>query len=211
MQTTKEEKEVTTNNKVEIIGRVISDELEFSHEMYGENFYTFYVSSKRLSETEDIIPVLVSEKICELEDIKKGVQIHIKGYFRSYNKDIGEKMKLILYVFPKEITFLNEDEMEDDSWIRLEGYICKKVSYRTTPLGRKIAEIILAVNRPNGKTDYIPTIMWGGNADLCNCLPIGEKLKLKGRIQSRIYQKRILEDVFEERNAYEVSVREFII
>ena len=211
MQTTKEEKEVTTNNKVELIGRVVSDELEFSHEIYGENFYTFYVSSKRLSETEDIIPVLVSEKICELEDIKKGVQIHIKGYFRSYNKDIGEKMKLILYVFPKEITFLNEDEMEDDSWIRLEGVVCKKVSYRTTPLGRKIAEVILAVNRPNGKTDYIPTIMWGGNADLCNCLSVGSKLKLKGRIQSRIYQKRILEDVFEERNAYEVSVREFII
>ena len=211
MQTTKEVKEVTTNNELEIVGRVVSEELEFSHEKFGENFYIFYVSSKRLSETEDVIPIMVSKKICELGNIKKDVQIHIKGSLRSYNEKIGEKSKLILSVFPKEITFLHENDMEDENWIRLQGFICTKVDYRITPLGRKISEFMFAINRPYGKTDYIPIIMWGKNAELCNCLTVGVELKIKGRIQSRIYQKRITEDIIEDRTAYEVSTQEFTI
>lgn len=194
------------NNKVIIAGTVAS-ELSFSHEVYEEVFYTFMLDTPRLSETQDTVKVTISEKFLAGGSIDVGDKVIINGQFRSYNNFTNIGNKLILTVFVKDIRRMLEDEKEESlNSISLTGYICKKPVYRTTPFGREIADILLAVNRSYNKSDYIPCIAWGRNAKFAECLNVGDKVSIKGRIQSREYQKRLNETEVESKVAYEVSV-----
>lgn len=193
------------NNKVVIAGTVAS-EPEFSHEVYEEMFYTFMLDTPRLSETHDTVRVTISEKFLATGGIAVGDKVVIHGQFRSYNNFTNVGNKLILTVFVKDIEKMEDDEEKSLNSIYLNGYICKKPIYRTTPFGREIADILLAVNRSYNKSDYIPCIAWGRNAKYAECLEIGDNVIIKGRVQSREYQKRLSETEVESKTAYEVSV-----
>ncbi len=193
------------NNKVVIAGTVAS-EPEFSHEVYEEIFYTFMLDTPRLSETHDTVRVTISEKFLATCGIAVGDKVVIHGQFRSYNNFTNVGNRLILTVFVKDIEKVEGCDEKNLNSIYLNGYICKKPVYRTTPFGREIADILLAVNRSYNKSDYIPCIAWGRNAKYAECLEIGENVIIKGRVQSREYQKRLSETEVESKTAYEVSV-----
>ena len=193
-----------TNNEVQLEG-VVSGPLSESHEIYGEVFYKFHFKVPRLSESEDDLIITVSERILSNFTIEEGDELQIEGQFRSYNNYTGEGSRLILTVFAKNIYKMTEDFPSPNA-IFLNGFICKPPTYRTTPFGREIADVLLAVNRHYGKSDYIPCIAWGRNAKFCAHLEVGTNLKVWGRIQSRVYKKKISEEEDEEKTADEVSV-----
>ena len=197
---------VIKNNKVTIMGEIVSD-FVFSHEIFGEGFYIVDVNVPRLSDSSDIIPLMVSERLLNVEEDYKGMSIMVQGQFRSYNRHEERKNRLVLSVFAREIEFVDETpESSKTNQIYLDGYICKEPVYRKTPLGREIADLLLAVNRPYGKSDYIPCICWGRNARFASNFTVGTRCEIWGRIQSREYMKRLSEDDAEKRIAYEVSV-----
>ena len=175
--------------------------------MYGEGFYTLNISVNRLSNSVDIIPLMVSERLVDVTEDLRGVIIEASGQFRSYNRHEETRNRLVLSIFVRELQFL-DDYMEENSTnqIFLDGYICKPSIYRKTPLGREIADILIAVNRPYGKSDYIPCIAWGRNARFAAGFEVGTHIQIYGRIQSREYTKKINEEECERRTAYEVSV-----
>ena len=191
------------NNKVFISGEIVT-EAEFSHEVYGEGFYEMNVMVKRLSGQGDILPVTISERLIADKDLKVGVTINAIGQFRSYNKLVDGKSKLMLTVFVREL--IEEMNVKNPNTIVLSGYICKPPIYRTTPFNREIADILIAVNRSYNKSDYIPCIAWGRNARFAKNLAVGEKIAISGRIQSREYQKKISDDDIRTLTAYEVSI-----
>ena len=194
------------NNKVTVGGKVVG-EFTYSHEMYGEKFYLFDILLRRLSGAYDVIPVMVSDRLMDVGKDYTDCNILVTGQFRSYNKHEEVSTKLILSAFAREITFLEEiDDKQNVNSISLDGYICKEPKYRETPLGREIADVLLAVNRPYGKSDYIPCICWGRNARFVGQLDIGTHVRISGRIQSREYQKKLEDGNVETRTAYEVSV-----
>lgn len=194
------------NNKVSIIGEIVSG-FTFSHKVFGEGFYMVDVSVKRLSGQADIIPIMVSERLIDVHKNYIGCTIEALGQFRSYNRHEGVRNRLLLSIFVREVHFMEEfTDYTKTNQIFLDGYICKAPIYRKTPLGREIADILLAVNRPYGKSDYIPCISWGRNARYASSLTVGTKVKIWGRIQSREYTKAISETECEERIAYEVSI-----
>ena len=194
------------NNIVSVTGYFTS-EFVFSHEMFGEKFYLVDLECERLSGAKDVIPVMVSERSLDINKDYSDCVLEIKGQFRSYNKHDGDKTYLKLSLLAQDIQFLAGYVVSaENNTIYLDGYICKEPTFRKTPLGREIADIIIAVNRPYGKTDYIPCICWGRNANFSNGLPVGTRLSVSGRIQSRNYQKKIDDVTFETRTAYEVSI-----
>ena len=213
------------NNYLTLVGRVTSEK-RFSHEIYGESFYTFDLLIPRLSGSEDIIPVTTSERLINDEMMVIGTKLLIKGQFRSYNSYENEKNKLILTVFAKDVQKLEDaqDEKQENNEengensndfiskdtitneVVLVGYICKKPIYRQTPFGREIADLLLAVNRAYNKSDYIPSIAWGRNARFCQNLDVGTEVKVVGRIQSRNYDKKYEDGTVEKKVAYEVSI-----
>lgn len=190
------------NNLVKLTGMIISEPV-FDHESNGEKFYRAFLEVKRLSDTEDVIPLLISERGFDLDDIV-GKRVDVVGQFRSHNWHDGEKKRLLLNVFVTEL--YDSDREEDANGIVLDGYVTKEPIYRETPKGREIADILFAVNRDYNKSDYIPCIVWGRNAVYASELPVGTHLKLTGRIQSRNYTKRYPNGTEESRTAYEVSV-----
>lgn len=197
---------VIENNQVTIMGEIVSD-FSFSHEIFGEGFYLVDVRVKRLSESYDEIPLMVSERLIDVNEDYKGRLICVNGQFRSYNRHEERKNRLVLSVFAREIFFVEEvEESSKSNQIYLDGYICKEPIYRKTPLGREIADVLLAVNRPYGKSDYIPCICWGRNARYANHFKVGERCGIWGRIQSREYMKKLSETEIEKRVAFEVSV-----
>lgn len=197
---------VIENNQVVVIGEIVG-EFVFSHEIFGEGFYMVDLLVPRLSDSTDLIPLMVSERLMDVEKDYRGTTIMVSGQFRSYNRHEEHKNRLILSVFVREIAFLDEvAEEEKTNYIFLDGFICKEPVYRKTPLGREIADILLAVNRPYGKSDYIPCISWGRNARFASSFKVGERCRIWGRIQSREYMKKISETEAEKRIAYEVSV-----
>ena len=197
---------VIENNQVTIMGKIVSGFL-YSHEIYGEGFYMVDVEVERLSDSTDIIPVMISERLLDVSQDYVGTCISVNGQFRSYNRHEEKKNKLVLSVFAREIEFIDEiDENAKSNQIFLDGFICKEPIYRKTPLGREIADILLAVIRPYGKSDYIPCISWGRNARFASSFQVGDRCMVWGRIQSREYMKKISEEEQEKRVAYEVSV-----
>lgn len=197
---------VFQNNQAVVAGEVVS-EFTFSHELYGEGFYNVDLRVSRLSDAYDIIPVMISDRIIDVKQSYVGRRLEVKGQFRSYNKHEDYKNRLILSLFAREVRELEmEEEYSKPNQIFLDGFICKKPVYRMTPLGREIADILLAVNRAYGKSDYIPCICWGRNARFAGNLEVGEHIQVWGRIQSRQYQKKISEDEVVNRVAYEISV-----
>ena len=200
---------VIENNRVCIIGEIVS-EFPFSHEVFGEGFYIANVSVNRLSDMVDVIPLMISERLIDVTKDYRGMKIEVAGQFRSYNRHEGTKNKLVLSIFVRELRFIEEDEMPEEqsksNQIFLDGFVCKPPIYRKTPLGREIADVLVAVNRPYGKSDYIPCIAWGRNARFAGGLEVGSHLQVSGRVQSREYTKKIGEDEVERRVAYEVSV-----
>lgn len=195
------------NNQVTLSGEIVSN-FEFSHEVYGEKFYIAMLAGERLSDQKDIIPIMVSDRLVDAKADWAGQFVKVLGQFRSYNKHEGERNHLVLSVFVREFEDITEERqygLEDENLIFLNGHICKPPIYRKTPLGREIADILLAVNRPYGKSDYIPCIAWGRNAVFAGGLEVGTQLQIEGRIQSREYKKRIFDSECEVRTAYEVS------
>ena len=199
------------NNHLILVGKVASEK-KFSHEIYGEKFYSFNMEVPRLSEISDVIPITISERLISDEDLKIGKKLVIEGQFRSYNGYENEKSRLVLTVFAKEITIKPDDEEIEVSKenisneVCLSGYICKKPIYRQTPFKREIADILLAVNRAYNKSDYIPCIAWGRNARFCQNMEVGTEIKIVGRVQSRGYEKKLEDGTVLNKVAYEVSI-----
>ena len=198
---------VFTNNQVTIAGEVVS-EFTFSHEVYGEHFYIVNIAVCRLSNSYDVIPVMVSERLIDVTYDYRGCVLQVSGQFRSYNRHEENRNRLVLSVFAREAVLASQEDEDEQNpnHIFLDGYVCKHPVYRKTPLGREIADVLLAVNRPYGKSDYIPCICWGRNARFADKFEVGSHIQIWGRIQSREYQKKIAEDQYEKRVAYEVSV-----
>jgi len=194
------------NNQASLSGKIVSP-FRFSHEVFGEGFYLFDLSVGRLSDSCDTIPVMASERLLDIHEDQIGKFAEINGQFRSYNYHSENRNRLLLSVFAREITLTDtESDTSKPNSIFLDGYVCKKPIYRKTPLGREIADLLLAVNRPYGKSDYIPCICWGRNARFADSFTVGGHVQLWGRIQSREYQKKLSETEIEKRIAYEVSV-----
>lgn len=197
---------VFTNNQVTIAGEVVS-EFSFSHEVYGEHFYVVNIAVCRLSNSFDVIPVMISERLMDVSADYRGCTLQASGQFRSYNRHEENRNRLVLSVFAREAALIEpEEDDQNPNYIFLDGYVCKHPVYRKTPLGREIADVLLAVNRPYGKSDYIPCICWGRNARFADKFEVGSHIQIWGRIQSREYQKKIGEEHYEKRVAYEVSV-----
>lgn len=197
---------IIENNRVMLIGEIMSG-FSYSHESYGERFYMTFVKTDRKSDESDIIPVIISERLLDVTADYTGEKIAVSGQFRSYNKHEDQKTHLVLYVFAREVEFVDEiAEGVRNNRIFLTGFVCKEPRYRVTHSGREIADLLLAVNRPYGRSDYIPCIVWGRGARFTNQLPVGTSVKLEGRIQSREYMKRREDGTQEYKTAYEVSV-----
>lgn len=196
------------NNRVYLRGEVVTEK-RFSHEVYGEGFYEMDVKVERLSGQADIIPVTISERLIQEKNLEVGSIISVVGQFRSYNKVIDGKSKLMLTMFVRE--FVEEDYSKNPNSIVISGFVCKAPIYRTTPFNREIADVLIAVNRAYNKSDYIPCIAWGRNARFVKNLAVGEKIALSGRIQSREYQKKLGDDNVITLTAYEVSVSKLAV
>ena len=194
------------NNKVTVIGTIVSG-FTFSHAVFGEGFYLVDLLVNRLSEQADTIPLMISERLIDVTQDYTGEAIKVSGQFRSYNRHEEQKNRLVLSVFVREIHFMEKfTDYTKTNQIFLDGYICKAPVYRKTPLGREIADLLLAVNRPYGKSDYIPCIAWGRNARFASGFEVGTRVRVWGRVQSREYTKKLSETECEKRVAYEVSI-----
>ena len=197
---------VLENNRVSVIGTIVSG-FTFSHAVFGEGFYLVDLSVNRLSEQADVIPLMVSERLIDVTADYVGRTLEAIGQFRSYNRHEGSKNRLVLSVFVREINFMEEfTDYTKTNQIFLDGYICKEPIYIKTPLGKEIADLLVAVNRPYGKSDYIPCIAWGRNARYASGFAVGTRLLIWGRVQSREYTKKLNDAECEKRVAYEVSV-----
>lgn len=199
------------NNNITLVG-VVEKEPEYSHEVLGEGFYVFMLKCSRTSGNKDTLPVMISDRLVDIREIKVGQVVTVSGQIRSFNRHIDDvKSKLILSVFAREFEVLAQDPEElpfenNTNMVILDGYICKPPIYRCTPKDREVADILVAVNRPYGKSDYIPCIAWGRNARFTGGLEVGEHIQIQGRFQSREYTKKISDIEVETRIAYEVSV-----
>ena len=200
------------NNQVEktletniacICGELLS-QCQFSHRTYGEDFYIFKVGISRNSGYEDQIIVMASERILRDISIVPYERVSVYGQIRTYNEEVDGRNRLNIVVFAREIDQVNVDENLNDVYI--EGFLCKKPVKRTSPLGRKICDMMIAVNRMYNKSDYIPCIAWGRNAIYAGTLQVGEKIIIKGRLQSRQYRKKDENGELIFRVAYEVSI-----
>ena len=197
---------IIESNQLLLTG-TIATPFSFSHEAYGERFYITYLSIMRFSGNQDLIPIMVSERLVDTTKDLTGEWARVEGDYRSQNLKVNEKSKVMLYAFARTFDVSGDFDKDDENDIYLEGFVCKQPSYRKTPLGREITDIVLAVNRPYGKSDYIPCIFWGRNAKFAKECDVSTKLIISGRIQSREYAKHIGEGVEPEiRTAYEVSV-----
>lgn len=192
-----------STNVAHICGEV-TEELKLSHVTYGEAFYTFAVGIVRNSGYEDRINVMASERILSAVEIRAGMWLDIQGQVRTYNEEVEGHNRLNIVVFAQDILAGCEDSPVNE--IYLEGFLCKKPMQRTSPLGRKICDLMLAVNRMYNKSDYIPCIAWGRNAVYSGTLEVGNKISLHGRLQSRHYRKKGPDGEISEKIAYEVSV-----
>ena len=192
-------------NVAQLLGTV-EGEPKFSHRSFGEQFYEMRMAVSRRSGYEDQIPVIISERLMLTGQPQEGDRVAINGQIRTYNKEEGGRNRLIITVFAREFRPAEPEEIYDVNQIQLDGFLCKDPVRRTSPLGREICDLMVAVNRMYNKSDYIPCIAWGRNAGYAGILSVGDPISLTGRIQSREYKKRDEEGNVELRVAYEVSV-----
>jgi len=193
----------SNNNRVLLTG-VVKGAPVAAADLMGEGHSIVTLAVNRLSSMQDMIPLTLTDDQIAQFNIKDGSEITVKGQYRSYNKLIGGRSKLMLTVVAKEI--LDKSPIDNPNVVELSGYICKAPMYRTTPFNREIADVLLAVNRVFAKSDYIPTIAWGKNARFVKDMTVGERLNISGRIQYREYQKKLDDGTVEVRQAYEVSI-----
>ena len=193
-----------TGNIIHLRGEICQN-LQFGHELFGEQFYTTTLRVPRLSGAEDFLPITLSERLLMSEPITAGSMLSLEGQLRSYNKVIEGSGRLLITAFAQRRINTEEDE-ENPNRVQLTGALCKPPSYRTTPFGREIADLMLAVNRSYGKSDYIPCITWGRTARYAANLHIGDKVQIVGRFQGRAYQKQLPDGTTLNKVAYEVSV-----
>lgn len=196
------------NNQATFSGEIIA-EFEYSHEVLGEKFYTSVLSVRRKSGVSDSIPFIVSERLVDASEVWTGQIVKLFGQIRSYNKRNGDKFKLVLFVFVREISLLDEREKYDSNNVVIDGFICKEPIYRQTPLGREITDAIFAVKRTYAKIDFIPSVFWGRSACFAGCFDVGTRIKAVGRLQSRDYVKKHDDGTEETKTAYEFSVSTF--
>lgn len=194
-------------NRISLLGKIETSPV-FSHDVFGEGFYSFDLAVPRLSDAHDILPITISERIMEGSRFIPEEQLEIVGQIRSYNNYIAEEQRnrLVLTVFAKDYEFLEQKRDTNPNEVILNGFICKPPVYRTTPFGREITDLLMAVNRSYNKSDYIPCITWGRNARYASKLAVGDNVRLWGRMQSRVYQKKQDDGTMIEKTAFEVSV-----
>lgn len=196
---------IIENNKLYLKG-VVTTPFEYSHEVCGEKFYIVYISIERTSGIADVIPVMVSERMVDVNSNFIGEWISVEGNYRSYNCLLENKNHLILTAFAREFELVEDGVYEENNSISIEGFLCKRPVYRITPKGREVADLLIAVNRSYGRTDYIPCICWSRNARFASGFEVGDKIKICGRVQSREYTKYFDDGKEPEiRTAYEVS------
>ena len=195
------------NNSVSVVGRIVT-EYTFSHEVFGEGFYRFSIEVSRLSDAADVLPVTISERIIDRERFTVGATVLVTGQIRSYNSFVESenRNRLVLTIFARDYGEPDEKALRNPNEVTLNGFICKPPIYRTTPFGREIADLLIAVNRSYNKSDYIPCITWGRNARFGGKLSVGDNIKIIGRMQSRGYQKKTEAGEVLDKVAYEVSV-----
>lgn len=194
------------SNVVTLVGKIIGEK-EFSHEMYGEGFYNYQLEIPRLSEASDYLPLTISERLLIDSNLSSEDIVKVEGQLRSYNKFADGSNRLVLTVFVRDLSRMNSfDDVKNPNQIYLEGFICKPPVYRETPFGREITDLLVAVNRPYNKSDYIPCIAWGRNARFSAKLDVGDHIRSWGRIQSRNYQKKLPDGTVLNKVAYEVSI-----
>lgn len=201
-----EENNTFINNKTCVSGRIVNEAV-FSHEVYGEGFYVFKLEVSRLSNYADILPIMVSERLADIGNIRIGDNLQVFGQIRSYNNYVPseQRNKLMLTIFAREISD-DISSLQNPNEVFLNGYVCKPPTHRLTPFGREITDLLLAVNRSYNKSDYIPCIAWGRNSRYAGRLSVGDNIKVWGRMQSREYQKKLDDETKETRVAYEVSL-----
>ena len=192
-----------TGNYLHLSG-ILTDTPEYGHEVFGEKFYYATLSVPRLSGAEDLLPITLSERLMEDMTLSVGDKLCFEGQLRSYNKVVEGAGRLLITGFAQRL--LDPDTEENPNQVQLTGALCKPPSYRTTPFGREIADLMLAINRAYGKSDYIPCITWGRTARFASHLNVGDKVQLLGRFQSRAYQKQLGDGSVIDKMAYEVSV-----
>lgn len=194
-------------NEAKVIGKIVSD-FEYSHEVFGERFYIFKLEIPRLSENRDEISIMVSERLINVRNDMTGKFVVVEGDMRSYNYQEGEVSRLLVYIFVKDIWFCKEEDIhtKENNQIIFEGTICKPTTYRKTPAGFEVSDVFIAINSRYKKSSYIPCIAWGRNARYSSCLPVGKRISICGRFQSRIYLKD-----GQYKIAYEVSIGNFSI
>jgi len=190
------------NNRIVAAGR-LEDSLTLSHEVMNEPFYAGTLLVKRLSGAVDRIPVTIPGKLLAVSQPDYEHLMLMTGQVRSYNKVVDGSGRLMVTLFAQSMTQTRENDTMNK--VNLVGVLCKPPIYRSTPFGREICDMMLAVNRAFGKSDYIPCIAWGRNAQYASRFQVGDKLRLSGRLQSREYQKLLENGEYMVRNAYEVS------
>ena len=181
---------------------VIASAPVFSHSVTGESFYTFPLEVARLSGATDKINIIVRDELMESVALNEAEKLCVKGELRSFNNKSGEGAKLVITVFAKELYLCDDDDLNE---VHLVGTLCKKPNLRMTPMGRDICDLMLAVNRRYGRSDYLPCITWGLKARETAEWDTGTMVTLDGRIQSRSYVKIVGGDPV-EKTAFEVSV-----
>jgi len=191
-------------NHICVSGTMVS-KLSFSHEVFGEKFFESKLSVPRQSGTCDIVPIIVSERLIDVTKDYSKDHVRIHGQIRSHNKHNEQTINLILSVFTTDFEIIDADAY-DENVVTIDGYICKPPTYRETPFGRQISDVMLAVNRQYSKSDYIPCVAWGRNAVFTSSCDVGTRLYLIGRLQSREYLKKQCDGSCEQRTAYEVSI-----
>ena len=188
-----------------IVAGVVLTPLEFSHKTYGEAFYTFVLGIERRSGYVDEINVMIFERLIFDNSPECDDFVEITGQVRTYNESVNGRNKLNVVIFAREI-LINRDVIYYENYIFLEGFLCKPPVKRTSPLGRDICDLMIAVNRMYNKSDYIPCIAWGRNAGYADNLKVGTGIYIEGRIQSREYKKKLEDGTAEIRKAFEVSI-----
>ena len=175
-----------------------------SHSNHGVEYLTFPLEVERLSGAADTLNIVLPGAMAERCPIYPGRHYQVEGEVRSYNNRSGVGRRLVITLLARSVS--PAPGRPCDNRLELAGTICKPPTFRRTPLGREICDLLLAVNRRYGRADYLPCIAWGSLARSCGTLEVGDALGLVGRLQSRVYHKVVAPDREEARTAYEVSI-----